>query len=389
MKELNHTDRKINKYYLFIYFLIAIILIIFIYHFYLGDQIRIDEPYSGESHYSHNQIDILLKDAVITNIYQTVIETFAKSLNPEIEIKNNGDSQKNIVLVVKNIDVGNAGIDITGKSEIKKLRNSLLFKFELDKNTISKIKIFPKKENDKFSFALIGDTRGSESPFTNKRGSYFIYRQFEKEINSIKPAFWINLGDMVNSGHPYQYRRFKEQIKNIPFPFFPVIGNHEFSNPAGEKYFKALFGNTNYSFNYGKYHFVFIDNSKGYFTKDNFDWLIKDINNNSKKQIIAFMHIPLFDPRPGNNYAMKNKENAWHLEEIFIKKKVKYVFASHIHGYAYATRKGVEYYISGGGGAKLESKKDFYNYLLVKADGKKLEVEIRKLEPPFILKMFN
>ncbi|MDD5772727.1 MAG: metallophosphoesterase [bacterium] len=389
MKELNHTGRGRNKYFLIINFLIAVIIILFIYHLYLGDRININTPYIGDSTYSSGQIDILLKDGIITNNYQTVFETFAKSLSPVIEIKNKGDSNKNIILVVKNIDVENSGTEITGKAEIKKLKNSLLFKLELDKNSVSKIKVFPKNENDKFVFAVIGDTRGSESPFTNKRGSYFIYRQFEKEINEIKPAFWINLGDMVNSGQPYQYRRFKEQIKNIPFPFFPVIGNHEFVNPIGEKYFKALFGNTNYSFNYGNYHFIIIDNSKGDFSKENFDWLEKDINENLKKYIIVFAHMPVFDPRPGKDYAMKNKDNAWHLEEIFIKNKIKYVFAGHLHGFAYAKRKGVEYYISAGGGAKLETKNDFYNYLLVKADGKKLEVEIRKLNPPFILSGFK
>ena len=385
MKDLNHTDRGKNKYLRLISFLIAIIVILFIYHLYLGDQIDINTPYIGSSHYSSNQMDILLKDAIITNNYQSVFETFAKSFDPEIEIKNKSDSIKNIVLVVKNLDVKNSDVEITGKAKVKKLKNSLLFKLELDKNIASKIKIFPKNKNDKFVFALIGDTRGSESPFTNKRGSYFIYRQFEKEINNIKPAFWVNLGDMVNSGHPYQYRRFKEQIKNIPFPFFPVIGNHEFVNPIGKKYFRALFGNTNYSFNYSNYHFIIIDNSKGNFTKENFIWLKKDIKDNTKKQIIVFAHVPIFDPRPGKDHAMKDKDNAWHLEEIFTKNKIKYVFASHIHGFAHTKRKGVEYYISGGGGAKLESKDDFYNYLLVKVDGKKLKIEIRKLNPPFLL----
>ncbi|MEW6086723.1 MAG: metallophosphoesterase [bacterium] len=389
MKELNHTNRRINKYYLLINFFITIIIFLFIYHLYFGEQIKIDEPFSGESAYSSGQIDISLKDSVITNCYQTVFTIFAKSFYPSAEIKNKSASKINLVLVVKNIDTENSDTEITGKAEIKKLNGSFLFKLELDKNAVSGIKIFPKKENEKFSFAVIGDTRGSENPFTNKRGSYFIYKQFEKEIKSAKPAFWINLGDMVNSGHPYQYRRFKEQIKNVPSPFFPVIGNHEFVDPIGEKYFKALFGNTNYSFNYSNFHFIVINNSRGDFSKKDFEWLEKDIDKNPKKQSIVFMHIPVFDPRPGENYAMKNKENAWHLEEIFVKKKIRYVFASHIHSYAYAERKGVKYYISGGGGAKLESKKDFYNYLFVKAEGRKLEVELRKLEPPFIFRVIN
>ncbi|MFH1288374.1 MAG: metallophosphoesterase [bacterium] len=389
MREQNHINRKGNKYYLLINFLIAIIIILCIYHLYLGKQIRIDEPYSGKSHYLFNQIDISAKGAVITNNYQTAFETFAKSLNPEIEIINKGDSQKKIVLVVKNVDAENSDIDITGKAETKKLKNSLLFKLELDKNIASRIKIFPKKENKKFTFAVIGDTRGSESPFTNKRGSYFIYKRFEKEINRIKPAFWVNLGDMVNSGHPYQYRRFKEQFKNINSPFFPVIGNHEFVNPVGEKYFKALFGDTNYSFNYSDYHFIIIDNSKGIFTKENFKWLEKDISENSKKQIMVFMHKPLFDPRPGENHVMDNKQDAWHLEEILLKKRIKYVFAGHIHAYYNETRKGIKYYITAGGGAKLVSDESFYHYLLVKVDGKKVEVEVRELEPPFIFKIIN
>lgn len=389
MKEQNHISRKKNKYYLLINFLIAIIIILFIHRFYLGEQIQIDKPYSGESHYSFNQIDVSAKGAIITNNYQTVFEIYAKSLDPAIEITNKSDSPKKIVLVVKNIDTENSNIDITGKAEMKKIKNSLLFKLEPDKNTISKIKIFPKKENKKFTFAVIGDTRGSESPFTNKRGSYFIYRRFEKEINAIKPAFWVNLGDMVNSGHPYQYRRFKEQFKKITAPFFPVIGNHEFTDSVGEKYFKALFGDANYSFNYSDYHFIIIDNSKGVFTKENFEWLEKDINENANKQMFIFMHKPIFDPRPGGNYIMENKQDVWHLEEIFLKKKIRYVFAGHIHAYYSAERKGIKYYITAGGGAKLASNESFYHYLLVKVDGKKVDVEVRKLEPPFIFKIIN
>lgn len=369
--------------------LVSIIITLFAYHFYLGPQIQVDKPYSGTTHYSSNQIDIITKGAVIINSYQTVFEIFAKSLTPSIEIVNKSDSTKNMVLVLKNIDAENSDIDTTGKADIKKLKNIILFKLELNKDIASKIKIFPKKENKKFTFAVIGDTRGSESPFTNKRGSYFIYRQFKKEINAINPAFWINLGDMVNSGHPYQYRRFREQLKNISSPLFPVIGNHEFVDPVGEKYFKALFGNANYSFNYGDCHFIIIDNSKGVFTNEDFKWLERDIDENMRKQTIIFMHKPIFDPRPGENHVMENRENAWHLEEIFLRKKIKYVFTGHIHGYYNETRKGIKYYITAGGGAKLVSDESFYHYLLVKVDGKKVDVEVRKLQPPFIFKIIN
>ena len=97
------------------------------------------------------------------------------------------------------------------------------------------------------------------------------------------------------------------------------------------------------------------------------------------------MHIPLFDPRGGENHHCLRPELAAKLLALFKKYKVTYIFAAHIHDYYTGTWDGIPYTITGGAGAKLygsDPEHAFYHYLKVTIKGDQVQVRLRRLTKP-------
>ena len=86
----------------------------------------------------------------------------------------------------------------------------------------------------------------------------------------------------------------------------------------------------------------------------------------------SFFHIPLFDPRGGENHHCLRPELATRLVALFKKYRVTHVFAGHIHSYYTGAWDGVPYTITAGAGAKLygtDPQHVFYHYLKVTIQG--------------------
>lgn len=97
------------------------------------------------------------------------------------------------------------------------------------------------------------------------------------------------------------------------------------------------------------------------------------------------MHLPLYDPRGGNDQHSVSKGTADQLIQLFRQYNVTHIFASHIHGYFEGQWKGVPYTTSGGAGAALHGKDPrhyFFHYLKVHILGGKLKVEPQSIAFP-------
>ncbi len=212
----------------------------------------------------------------------------------------------------------------------------------------------PLPDTDSFSFAVMGDSRGSERTF----------KSILKKLNQTKPLFAVNCGDLVENGKRGEYRRFKRQISRFKYPLFFSLGNHDILW-WGRMVYQEYFGPTYYSFDFGESHFIFLDNALGRIDDYQFRWLEHDLQQNTKAHTFMFMHIPPFDPRPDKYHAMNSQLNAQYLMDLASRYQVDRVFCSHIHEYLREEREGVVYIITGGAGAELRNPDAFYHYVLI------------------------
>ena len=218
---------------------------------------------------------------------------------------------------------------------------------------VKDIKLTLSENLDNFTFAVVGDSRDNPDMF----------RQILNEIGTSDPLFIINLGDMVNSGTREEYDELTGLMKLAPAPIFTVPGNHDIKN-GGMEYYSQTFGTYYHSFDVGTTHFILLDNAKGYVNKEQMEWLRQDLGQSNGALNLVFMHMPPFDPRPGNNHAMADYDNAQELVSLFEQFQVDTVFSAHIHSYFEETRNGVHYVITGGGGAPLVEDAPGYHYVL-------------------------
>jgi len=168
-------------------------------------------------------------------------------------------------------------------------------------------------ETDEFTAIVLGDPQ----PYINEHVEFFKKAIVEdiRQAGNKNAVFGITLGDLVgddlNLHLPY-----KQAIKTLQLPWYNVIGNHDMNYDAkadsnSDEAFEAHFGPNNYSFNYGKAHFVVLDDilypdprdGKGYwggFREDQIEFVKNDLKYvENQKLIVIALHIPLNNKEEG------------------------------------------------------------------------------------------
>jgi 3',5'-cyclic AMP phosphodiesterase CpdA len=188
-----------------------------------------------------------------------------------------------------------------------------------------------------------------------------------RKIAEFNPAFVINTGDLVLKGSSQgDWSEFDTlnkvwQEKNIPY--YPVLGNHEYKgdrHQALNNYF-TRFPHINqqkwYTFTRGNIAFIVLDSNFDELGKSEFNqqrqWLEQSLTKYMADAVISsilvFFHHP---PFTNSNQHKPDKQVQTHFIPLFEKSsKVKFVFAGHVHSYERFKIKGINYVVSGGGGA--------------------------------------
>jgi predicted MPP superfamily phosphohydrolase len=108
---------------------------------------------------------------------------------------------------------------------------------------------------------VIGDTRP-----TFESDNFRNFEELAGKINELKPAFVVNLGDLIYGYAPRskekQWDKYQEVVKEISEPYYQVPGNHDTHSKEARKIYVRRFGKCYQSFDYGGWHFVLLDNTE-------------------------------------------------------------------------------------------------------------------------------
>jgi len=164
-------------------------------------------------------------------------------------------------------------------------------------------------------FVVFGDTRG-KSPWEfwlEKTGN--VREEILQEITDNKPAFVINLGDLVLKGEStrswLEFDRLHAGVREEGIPYFPVLGNHEMqgnTEAALRNYFKRfphLSGQRWYSFIWKNVGFIMLDSNLSALTpaerSEQIRWYTAELErfeaDAQVRYVIACTHEPPFTNR--------------------------------------------------------------------------------------------
>ena len=240
------------------------------------------------------------------------------------------------------------------------------------------------KLTGKFTFVVFGDNRSGDDT----------YRKLVSMIVARKPAFVVNVGDMiVTPGDVKQWANFWQMSKPITMPYFLTVGNHDVHTklPLSEKIYKEqvdLPGNKMYySFRAGNSLFIVLDSclvgEDRKVSGEQYTWLEGVLDRSSEEHKFLFIHHPMYPENfPGTHHGNdldRYPSERDRFENLMIRSKVDAFFAGHEHYYSRKTVKGIMHIISGGGGAPLygiEGSGGFYHFIVVTVDGNKVSGEV-------------
>jgi predicted phosphodiesterase len=210
-----------------------------------------------------------------------------------------------------------------------------------------------------FTFIVYGDSR---EPAGYEKEALI------KQIIKENPSFVLHVGDLVLYGEEHQWKifdLFEGRIIDSGIPIYPVLGNHEYhtrkepypTNPQRQLQhyfdrFKFLKNKRWYSFTYGNSRFLILDTNTDYSPGSNqYDWFIKELSGEDPGFLFIAFHHP---PYTKSGRLRESERMLANILESYNKRgliKTDIVFSGHVHNYERYKHNGINYIVTGGGGA--------------------------------------
>ncbi len=296
-----------------------------------------------------------LADTIAGPRYVILIEQMAFYARPDGQIQAAGLLKDGALNEVKPSDVKIAPRPAVDEkvfmAELKQLLAQYRDRFNFE-NQIKKLGPRPKSADGSFRYVVMGDSRSQWDLWSN----------IVKHIDGLdpKPDFVINSGDVVPMGYAREYHDYYiPALLQADIPHFIAIGNHDDGLDSTAREFRYLFGDNalNYYFDYGRARYVFFDNVT---VVDPYDKTLQWVDRVLSETPAAYRKYVACHRPPRN--IEKWAYHAWSEEEskvftaLMTKHKVDEVYHGHIHAYSTTTFGGVNYTLTGGGGAGLHDR---------------------------------
>jgi hypothetical protein len=229
----------------------------------------------------------------------------------------------------------------------------------------------PSSPDGAYRFVVMGDSRSNPD----------LWPKIVRHISLLdpRPAFIINTGDLVRHGYTDEYLDyFIPPLMETDIPFFVALGNHDDGDDGLAVEYQTLFGpnSLNYYFDHGRRRFILIDNVTNVLSDDDTLAWVKQVLEETPPEhsIIVATHEPVATVEKWA-YHSWGEEPSKILADLMSEHEVEHVFFGHIHAYSTARFQGVDYTITGGGGAGLHDRfgptGNVHNYVIcdVQPDG--------------------
>lgn len=245
-----------------------------------------------------------------------------------------------------------------------------------------------------WSFAVIGDTQ-SNAPVLTRATAHMRSQRLE---------LGVHLGDVSTCHWNKWMRAVRRKLRSTKIPWYVATGNHDTWECSRYKYVYQLhwtfarFWGRKQRFQHivhrGK-HLVILDSAAYWIPSSNLKKLQVILANAPPKSVFVFLHHPPASKQKfrvsfdGGKRSLKysrldglrySRNNA-RLTQMLLKSrdKVLALFHGHHHAYRKYAFLRIPAYCSGGGGGKLETRWDFYHYLIVTVSGNSFQVRVVKL----------
>lgn len=211
----------------------------------------------------------------------------------------------------------------------------------LTAKNIEKISRIPLTDTTRF--ILMGDTQRW----------YDECEDFVQSANQQKDiSFVLHAGDISDFGLTQEFKWVHEIMLRLKYPYLTVIGNHDIV-ANGSATYRKMFGPLNYTFDYGRDRFIFINTNSREYAFDgsvpDIAWLKAELANNPARQnTIVVGHVPPFDAD-----FDKNLEKPY-AEALASDPTVKFSLYGHQHRFhdGEMYEDGVHYYLTTSMGAR-------------------------------------
>ncbi len=196
-----------------------------------------------------------------------------------------------------------------------------------------------------FTFSVLGNTRTY----------YNIYSKLEENLLLKKPDFVFNTGDLVNtSNNDNEWLQFNRASKRLfeETKYYAVPGHNDITSLDYYRLFKTKRSEPYSAISFKNTLFILLNSNNLMENDPQYQWLLKTLTDASMfSHIFLFLHEPLFTSDGANT----ENDFAKMLRPLIDKYHIEMVFSGHRAAYERTTISNVQYIVTGGGGAPLET----------------------------------
>jgi len=171
----------------------------------------------------------------------------------------------------------------------------------------------------------------SDTHYDNSKGQLHLAARFRRHIwtiNFFSPDFAVITGDVCNNPPESLFIGAYHELMNLQRPIVMIPGNHDHSLKGD--FFTKYLAPSNTSLDVGPVHIICLDTGpgslSGNITKDQKEWLVKDLESASEKPIkMLLIHHPLFTIWNTTEVTVEEILN------ILVRYNVTMVLSGHMH----------------------------------------------------------